>query len=143
MTIQVSTIIRADLSLVWSLWNSPEHIKNWNAASSDWHTTASEVNLTIGGKFTARMEARDGSAGFDFSGTYTNIVEQKLIEYDLDDGRKVTISFTESVAGVIVSEAFDPELTHSIEQQQLGWQAILTNFSQYAEQQSAQQNQSS
>ena len=95
MRITVETVVKADLNAVWRAWNNPEDIKQWNAASDDWHTTKSAVDLREGGTFSSRMEAKDGSEGFDFEGTYTRIVPQKLIEYSLGEGRHVKVQFTE------------------------------------------------
>ena len=105
----------------------------WNAVSNDWHTTKSSVDLRTGGNFSARMEAKDGSMGFDFEGTYTNVVDKKLIEYSMDDGRTVSVTFEEVDDGVKVTEVFDAESTHSIEMQRQGWQSILDNFKKYVE----------
>lgn len=104
----------------------------WHAASDDWHTTAATVDLRVGGAFSSRMEARDGSMGFDFAGTYTNIVPHKLIEYSFGD-RTARIEFADQPRSVHVRVTFDSEPTHSIEQQRDGWQAILDNFARYVE----------
>lgn len=132
MDITVETIIAAPITKVWTLYNTPEHIKNWNAASDDWHTTASTVDLREGGQFSSRMEAKDGSMGFDFAGTFTKVVEHERIEYSFGD-RKATIQFTNTTAGVQLSITFEAETTYSLEQQQQGWQAILNNFKRYVE----------
>ncbi len=132
MDITVETIIAAPIAKVWTLYNTPEHIKNWNAASDDWHTTASTVDLRDGGQFSSRMEAKDGSMGFDFAGTFTKVVEHERIEYSFGD-RKATIQFTNTTAGVQLSITFEAETTYSLEQQQQGWQAILNNFKRYVE----------
>ncbi len=132
MQITVETTIAAPISTVWSLYNTPEHIKNWNAASDDWHTTASAVDLREGGAFSSRMEAKDGSMGFDFAGNFTKIIEHALIEYTFGD-RKATIQFADTAEGVKLSITFEAETTYSTEQQQQGWQAILNNFKRYAE----------
>ena len=132
MQITVETTIAAPISTVWSLYNTPEHIKNWNAASDDWHTTASAVDLREGGAFSSRMEAKDGSMGFDFAGNFTKIIEHALIEYTFGD-RKATIQFADTAEGVKLSITFEAETTYSTEQQQQGWQAILDNFKRYVE----------
>ena len=132
MDITVETIIAAPIAKVWTLYNTPEHIKNWNAASDDWHTTASTVDLREGGQFSSRMEAKDGSMGFDFAGTFTKVVEHERIEYSFGD-RKATIQFTNTAAGVQLSITFEAETTYSLEQQQQGWQAILNSFKRYVE----------
>lgn len=133
MKITIETRVKADLKTVWAAWNNPEDIKQWNAASSDWHTTQSAVDLREGGKFSARMEAKDGSVGFDFEGTYTKFVPRKLIEYRLGDDREVKIEFTEGADGVLVRETFDAETENDPEMQRQGWQAILNNFARHVE----------
>ena len=133
MKITVETLVKADLNKVWRAWNNPEDIKQWNAASDDWHTTSSTVDLREGGKFSARMEARDGSEGFDFEGTYIRIVPRKRIEYRIADGRGVEIEFTEHAGGVLVKETFEAETENAPELQRQGWQAILDNFAQHVQ----------
>lgn len=130
--ITVETNIAAPIADVWRAWNTPEDIKQWNAASDDWHTTRASVDLRVGGTYSARMEARDGSFGFDFAGIYTKIIEHKLIESTLGD-RKLMVEFLQTGEGVTVRETFDSEPTHSLEQQRSGWQAILTNFKKHVE----------
>jgi uncharacterized protein YndB with AHSA1/START domain len=130
--ITVETNIAAPIADVWRAWNTPEDIKQWNAASDDWHTTQASVDLRVGGTYSARMEARDGSFGFDFAGIYTKIIEHKLIESTLGD-RKLMVEFLQTGEGVTVRETFDSEPTHSLEQQRSGWQAILTNFKKHVE----------
>ncbi len=130
--ITVETRVSAPMQEVWRAWNSPDDIKHWNAASDDWHTTKSKVDLRVGGTYSARMEAKDGSFGFDFAGTYTRIVENKLIESAFGD-RALVVEFIQSGDGVTVRETFDAETTHPIEQQRGGWQAILNNFKKYVE----------
>ena len=132
MNITVETIVSAPIEEVWGAYTTPEDIKQWNAASDDWHTTAAEVDLRVGGAFSSRMEAKDGSTGFDFAGTYTNIVKHKLIEYSFGD-RAAQVEFADNPEGVRVSVTFDSEQTHSIEQQRDGWQAILNNFTRHVE----------
>lgn len=127
MKITVSTVIAAPISEVWRLYTSPEDIKAWNAASADWHTTAATVDLRVGGKFCSRMEAKDGSFGFDFAGEYTQVEEPRLIEYQFGD-RVCRVELSEGPTGVTVKVTFDAEQTHSEEQQRVGWQAILDNF---------------
>ena len=133
MKIRVDSFVKADLNSVWKTWNTPEDIKLWNATSDDWHTPSSSVDLKEGGKFTSRMEAKDGSMGFDFTGRYTRIIENQLIEYELDDGRSVKVEFIEEEGGVMVIEIFDAEPMNSPEMQQKGWQAIVNNFTRYVE----------
>ncbi len=130
MKITVTTVVRAPLAEVWQAYTTPDDIKVWNAASSDWHTTQAEVDLRVGGKFCSRMEAKDGSFGFDFAGEYTKLIPQQLIEYVFDE-RNVSVNFTESSDEILVKISFDPESIHSEEQQREGWQAILSNFAKY------------
>src|SRR5690348_4871882 len=130
--ITVETTVAAPIERVWAAWTTPEAIKSWNAASDDWHTTSASVDLREGGTFSSRMEAKDGSMGFDFAGTYTKIVEHALIEYSFGD-RTAQVVFMPNPAGVEVRVTFDSETTHSPEQQRAGWKAILDNFGQYVE----------
>ena len=130
MKITVSTIVPAPIDEVWRAYTTPDDIKQWNAASPDWHTTAATVDLRPGGKFSSRMEARDGSFGFDFEGQYTQVVPHQLIEYTLGD-RTAVVEFAEGIEGVRVTVTFDGEPTHSEEQQRTGWQAILDNFARH------------
>lgn len=132
MKISIETTVRAPVAEVWRAWTSPEDIKQWNAASDDWHTVSSSVDLREGGAFSSRMEAKDGSMGFDFAGTYTRIVPHKLIESAFGD-RSLQVEFIEIPGGVTVRETFDAEDTHSIEQQRDGWQAILDKFAHHVE----------
>jgi uncharacterized protein YndB with AHSA1/START domain len=132
--ITVQTVVNADLNQVWDAWNNPDDIKQWNSAQDDWHTTSSTVDLREGGKFSARMEAKDGSMGFDFEGTYTRVVPRSLIEYRMDDDREVTTEFAEHPSGgVRVTETFDAETENTPELQRQGWQAILDRFGRYVE----------
>ena len=133
MKITVETVVKAGLNQVWNAWNNPADIKQWNSAQDDWHTTRSTVDLREGGKFTARMEAKDGSAGFDFEGTYSRVVPNKNIEYRMNDGREVTVEFVERAGSVVVKETFDPETENPPELQRQGWQAILDNFRRHVE----------
>ena len=133
MKIMIAVEVCAARSVVWRHWTNPDAIKQWNNASVDWHTTHVENDLRLGEKFTYRMKAKDGSAGFDFSGTYTRLVDQKLIEYELDDDRRVTIHFSESKGATMVEQTFDADNTHSADQQRAGWLAILGNFKKYVE----------
>ncbi|MEZ6123044.1 MAG: SRPBCC family protein [Planctomycetaceae bacterium] len=130
MQIIVETAVAAPIDAVWRAYTNPADIMNWNAASDDWHTTAAEVDLRVGGRFSSRMEAKDGSFGFDFAGTYTKVVINELIEYSFGD-RTAGVEFIQNPSDVTVRVSFDAESTHSIEQQQAGWQAILNRFSQY------------
>ena len=130
MKIVVSTVVEAPLQCVWAAYTTPEDIKCWNAASPDWHTTAAQVDLRPGGTFSSRMEAKDGSFGFDFAGQYTRVVTYELIEYEFG-GRIGVVEFTPGAGSVVVTVTFDGESTHSKEQQRTGWQAILDNFARH------------
>ena len=132
MKITVSTTVHAPIDAVWKAYTTPEDIMQWNAASDDWHTTASTVDLRVGGIFSSRMEAKDGSMGFDFAGTYTQVIPNELLEYAFGD-RTARISFAENPDGTTVTVSFDAESTHSIEQQEYGWQSILNNFKKHVE----------
>ncbi len=132
MQIVVETKISAPIDAVWRAYTTPSDIMHWNAASDDWHTTAAEVDLREGGKFSSRMEAKDGSFGFDFAGTYTRIITNELIEYAFGD-RIAKIEFIQDATEVKVRVSFDPESTHSIDQQRDGWQAILNRFARYVQ----------
>lgn len=138
MKITVSTLVEGPIDEVWRSYTTPADIKAWNAASSDWHTTAATVDLRPGGKFSSRMEAKDGSFGFDFAGEYTKIVHHQLIEY-VFGGRAALVRFAEEASGVVVTVVFDSEPTHSEEQQRAGWQAILDNFARYVKSKVASQ----
>lgn len=130
MKITVSTVVSAPMAQVWHAYNSPEDIKVWNTASPDWHTTASAVDLRVGGKFSSRMEAKDGSFGFDFAGEYTQIIPHQRIEYAFGD-RVGLVEFLQGPDGVEVKVTFDGESEHSEAQQRAGWQAILDSFARH------------
>ncbi|MEC5217404.1 uncharacterized protein YndB with AHSA1/START domain [Actimicrobium sp. GrIS 1.19] len=130
MKITVSTHVAAPVAEVWRAYNSPDDIMIWNTASPDWHTTASAVDLRVGGKFTSRMEAKDGSFGFDFAGEFTKVVPQQLLEYRFGE-RIGLVEFSDGPSGVTVTVTFDGEDSHSEEQQRAGWQAILDNFARH------------
>lgn len=131
--ITVQTAINAPIEKIWKLWTTPEHIIKWNNASDDWHTPFAENDLRTGGKFLSRMEAKDGSFGFDFGGVYDSVKTNEAIDYTIGDGRKVKITFTSKDNETKVIETFEAENQHTIEMQQSGWQAILDNFKKYAE----------
>lgn len=133
MKITVETVVKSKLKTVWDAWNNPADIKQWNAASEDWHTPKSTVDLRKGGKFVARMEAKDGSQGFDFEGEYTRVVPNETIEYRMSDGREVKVEFAEEAGGVLVKETFDAETQNPPALQRAGWQAILNSFSRHVE----------
>ena len=132
-TVTVETTVAAPIKKVWQLWTMPEHIIQWNNASDDWHTPHAENDLRVGGKFLSRMEAKDGSFGFEFDGVYSEVVENQRLAYTLDDERKVNITFSSQADGTKIIEVFEPENENPIELQQGGWQAILNNFKKYAE----------
>jgi len=132
-SVTVQSNVNAPVDKVWEYWTKPEHITKWNHASDDWHSPSAENDLRVGGKFSARMEAKDGSMGFEFGGVYDAVETNELIEYTLGDGRKVSVKFTGSGNQTKVVETFDPENTHPVEFQKGGWQAILDNFKKYVE----------
>lgn len=132
MKITVEIFVNASIDEVWSAYTTPDDIKQWNAASDDWHTTSSSVDLRDGGAFSSRMEAKDGSFGFDFAGTYTRVVPKQSIEYLFGD-RTGLVEFVSAENGVTVRSTFDAESTHSVEMQRQGWQAILDNFAKHVE----------
>jgi uncharacterized protein YndB with AHSA1/START domain len=132
MKITIQKKVAAPIEQVWKAWTTPEDITQWNAASDDWHTTTATVDLRVGGSFSSRMEAKDGSMGFDFGGTYTRVIQHELIECSFGD-RALLVEFLEGSDAVTVRETFDTEPTHSEDQQRQGWQAILDNFARYVE----------
>ena len=132
--ITVQTIVNAPVEKVWSYFTQPEHVKNWNNASDDWHTPRAENDLQVGGNFVYRMEAKDGSFGFDFGGTYDAVKENEYLGYTIGDGRKVRVNFSEDNGATKVTETFEAESTNSVELQKGGWQAILDNYKKHAEQ---------
>jgi uncharacterized protein YndB with AHSA1/START domain len=131
--ITVETTVNAPVEKIWQLWSGPNHITKWANASDDWHTTRAENDLRTGGIFLSRMEAKDGSFGFDFGGTYDEVKNFELIEYTLGDGRKVKITFSPAEGGTKVVETFEAESTNPVEMQRSGWQAIMDNFKKYVE----------
>jgi len=131
--VTIQATVQAPVEKVWQYWNEPTHIKKWNTPSEDWHTPFSENDLKVGGKFTSRMEAKDGSFGFDFGGIYDEVNTNEYIAYTLGDGRKVTITFKDLGDATEIVETFDAETQNPVEFQQQGWQAILNNFKKYAE----------
>jgi len=133
--VTVAATINAPVEKVWEYWTGPEHIKKWNSASGDWHTPRAENDLRVGGHFSSRMEARDGSMGFDFGGVYDVVEKHEQIGYTMGDGRKVQVLFSGDANNTSVTETFDAEKTNPVEMQQAGWQAILDNFKRYAEEQ--------
>jgi uncharacterized protein YndB with AHSA1/START domain len=131
--ITVQNTVNAPIEKVWEYWTSPSHITKWNFASEDWHSPSAENDLRTGGKFTARMEAKDGSVGFDFAGVYNEVRQHELIKYTMGDGRKVTVGFTNLDDKTKIIETFEAENTNSVELQTTGWQTILDNFKNYVE----------
>ncbi len=132
--ITVEATVNSTIEKAWHMWNSPEHITKWCAASDDWHAPFAENDLKVGGKSTTTMAAKDGSFSFDFSWIYTTIKENELLEYVLEDGREVSVQFSKTANGIKVVEIFDPENENPPEFQQQGWQAILNNFKKHVEQ---------
>lgn len=132
MKVTIQTTVKAPIEKVWSAWTRPSDIKQWNTASDDWHTTKASVDLRVGGEFSSRMEAKDGSFGFDFAGTYTKIVPHALLEFTFGD-RSASVEFLAADGGVTVRETFDAETENSIEMQRSGWQSILNNFAKHVE----------
>jgi uncharacterized protein YndB with AHSA1/START domain len=131
--ITIEATVKALPEAVWALWTTPEHITGWNHASPDWHTPEAENDLKEGGRFRFRMESRDGTMGFDFTGSYDEVVPHRVIRYTMDDGRKASITFTPQGNQTHISQTFEAETTHDTEMQRAGWQAILDNFKRYAE----------
>ena len=131
--ITVETTVNAQLEKVWNYFSEPEHIQQWNNASADWFTPRVDNDFRTGGKFNFRMEAKDGSFGFDFIGVYDEVKDHELIAYTLGDGRKVTIHFLGEGEATKITETFEAESTNPVEMQQGGWQAILNNFKKYTE----------
>ena len=131
MKIRVEVIAPVPVDKAWQVYTSPEAIKQWNAASDDWHTVSAAVDLREGGTFSSRMEAKDGSMGFDFAGTYTRIIPHQRIEYVFGE-RGAEVEFTPVAGGTRVCVTFDGETTYPVEQQRQGWQAILDRFASYA-----------
>jgi uncharacterized protein YndB with AHSA1/START domain len=131
--ITVEVVVAVPRAKAWKTWTTPEDILQWNHASDDWHSTHAENDLKAGGSFLYRMEAKDGSFGFDFYGTYDNIITEQLIEITLGDERKVQVHFHEDGANTKITETFEAESENPLELQQFGWQAILNNFKKVAE----------
>jgi len=131
--ITVQADVRAPVDKVWQCWTEPAHITKWNFASDEWECPMVVNDVRVGGKLNARMQAKDGSAGFDFGATYTAVEHQKRLEFTMGDGRTVQVQFTLTAEGTRVTETFEREGTHSEEQQRGGWQAILDNFKKHVE----------
>lgn len=131
--ITIEATVNAPITKVWEYWTEPEHIKQWAFAADTWHAPYAENDLSVGGKFSTTMAAKDGSVSFDFWGIYTEIIEHELIAYEMGDGRKVKITFSEQDAETHIVETFDPENENPLEMQRDGWQAILNNFKKHVE----------
>ena len=131
--IKIRTVVVAPLKKVWDSWTDPKHIIKWNFAPDDWQCPRASNDLTVGGKYSARMEAKDGSVGFDFEATYDEISEQKKITYTMGDGRKATTKFEDMGGTTKITTTFDAEIQNSEDMQKNGWQAILDNFKKYVE----------
>lgn len=131
--ISIDTHVNQNIEKVWEMYNDPKHIVKWNHASSDWHSPSAINNLKVGGTFNYRMEAKDGSAGFDFTGKYTEIQKPFILKYMLDDGREVQVLFKIMGMGTHIYLSFDPEIEYPEEFQKQGWLSILTSFKNYAE----------
>lgn len=131
--IHIQATVSADVKTAWDSYTNPEHIVNWNFASDDWHCPSASNDLRVGGKFVSRMEAKDGSFGFDFEGLYTEVVEFSKISYSMSDGRTVTVNFKGDSVSTNIDVVFDAEGENSIDMQREGWQAILNNYKKYTE----------
>lgn len=132
-SVTITANVNAPVSKVWEYWTAPEHITKWNNASEDWHSPRADNDVKTGGKFNIRMEAKDGSQGFDFGGVYDNVKPIELIEYTMGDGRKVSATFKENGGTTEIIQTFEAEETHPVDFQRAGWQAILDNFKKYTE----------
>jgi uncharacterized protein YndB with AHSA1/START domain len=133
ISVTISAKVNAPAAKVWEYWTAPRHITKWNNASEDWHSPRAENNVRTGGRFNIRMEAKDGSAGFDFGGTYDDVKTNELIGYTMDDGRKVKVTFKANGNETQITETFEAEETNPVEMQRMGWQSILDNFKKYTE----------
>jgi uncharacterized protein YndB with AHSA1/START domain len=131
ITVSGQTLL--DIQMAWEAWTNPSHLIQWTFASPDWHSPSAKSDLKTGGRFLTRMEAKDGSAGFDFEGTFLRIEAPHLLEYRMDDGREVLVTFQTGENGTLVTETFDPENIQSPELQKNGWQAIMDNYVLYAD----------
>lgn len=129
--ITIAATVTASVERVWDAWTQPEHITKWNFASEDWHCPKVSNDLRVGGKYSARMEAKDGSFGFDFEAVYNEVILHQKITFTMTDGRVATTTFQVQGTNVKVATTFDAENENSIELQQQGWQAILNNFAAY------------
>lgn len=132
-TISIQAIIEEDITKVWNYWNQPEHITQWNFASPEWHCPKATNDLRVGGKLSSRMEAKDGSFGFDFNVTYTAVIPHKKISYIMEDGRNANLKFEDLGSTTKIVIDFEAETENPVDMQRNGWQAILNNFKDYAE----------
>ena len=131
--ITISSTVKATKSKAWEFYTSPEHITQWNFADPSWHCPSASNDMRVGGKYVARMEAKDGSFGFDFEAVYDEVINQKKITYTMGDGRVATTDFEDLGSTTKVATTFDAETENDVEMQRTGWQAILDNFKKYAE----------
>ncbi len=131
--ITIQTLVNASLENAWNAFTLPNAITQWNFAGEDWHCPIAQNDLKIGGSFLYRMEARDGSFGFDFEGVYSEVVLHAAIAYALPDGRQVKVLFEKTDDGILVTESFDPENQNPLDMQQMGWQMILDRYKTIAE----------
>jgi uncharacterized protein YndB with AHSA1/START domain len=131
MTVECTAAVSVEKA--WEIWNTPEHIVHWNFATPTWHTPRAEVDLRVGGKYCARMEAKDGSCGFDCGGVYDEIEPLKVLKSHFEDGRRIEVKFESTEEGVKISQTFETEMENSAEMQREGWQNIMDNFKAYAE----------
>ena len=132
-TITINALVKAPVEKVWECWTEPEHITKWAFASDDWEAPSAENDLTVGGRFVTRMQAKDGSAGFDFGGEYTEVVPHEKISYTMDDGRTCVTEFVAVEDGTQITTTFEMETENSEDMQRAGWQAILNNFKKHVE----------
>lgn len=131
--VTIETTVSADTKKVWDYWNKPEHITKWNFAADDWHCPKAENDLRVGGKLKSRMEAKDGSFGFNFEAIYNKVIDHKKIAYTMADGRQANTDFENLDGKTKIITVFDAETENSVEMQKTGWQAILDNFKKYVE----------
>lgn len=131
--IQIEASVQSPLAKVWSFWTEPAHITKWNFAIPEWHCPKATNELKVGGKYSARMEAKDGSFGFDFEAIYDEVILQKMLSYTMLDGRKATTHFESLGSTTKVTTTFDAENQNPVEMQKNGWQSILNNFKKYTE----------
>ena len=131
--ITIETTVNTDIHTAWNCYTNPDHIIKWNFADHSWHCPSAENDLRVGGKMKSRMEAKDGSFGFDFEGIYDEVKKNEKIVYHLEDGRSVDITFEDKGNSVLITTVFDPENESPVEMQQAGWQAILDNYKKHAE----------